>query len=347
MCTKPLKGFKYGKTVNGKDNYIITSYDIDHVEITGDSTVNRVVTSTRRFDDSLVIREFTEIPCGQCMECRLEYSRQWANRCLLESKDHEKNCFITLTYDQQYLPRKKDCVKPKTGEVVDMNTLVKKDLQLFFKRLRKELDKQGIKIRYFACGEYGDQTERPHYHAIVFGWYPDDITINEVKDSSGLGYRYYQSETLSRIWPQGIHVVADCTWETCAYVARYVCKKVKGIDKQLFDKIGIENQFVTMSRRPGIGLNWFNSHIDCYANFLNTYVGTDFGNRKISHNRYFDSKLEEIDPELIEELKLIRKEFQKDKNRAELSNTSLPYLKYLDVKDSNLLKKTKGLIREL
>lgn len=347
MCTKPLKGWKYGKTVNGKDNYIITEYNIDHVEITGDSVVNRVVTHPRRFSDSIVIRDYIEIPCGQCMECRLEYSRQWANRCLLESTEHDQNCFITLTYDNQFLPIVKDCVKPNTGEVVPMNTLRKEDLQKFFKRLRKRLDEKGIKIRYFACGEYGDQTQRPHYHAIIFGWYPEDIEVNEVRDESGLGYRYYQSKMLSEVWPYGIHVVADCTWETCAYVARYVCKKAKGIDKSLYDAIGVENQFVTMSRKPGIAANWFDSHSVCYAKFLNTYVGTDFGSRKISHNRYFDKKLEEIDPELLEDLKRIRKEFQKDKNRAELSNTSLSYLQYLDVKNENLLKKTKGLIREL
>lgn len=347
MCTSPLKGWKYGKTVNGKDNYIITEYSVDHLEITGDTTVNRVVDHARRFYPSIVIRDYIEIPCGQCMECRLEYSRQWANRCLLESKDHDQNCFITLTYDNEFLPIVQDCVKPTTGEVVPMNTLKKEDLQKFFKRLRKRLDEKGIKIRYFACGEYGDQTQRPHYHAIIFGWYPDDIEVNEIRDSSGLGYRYYQSKTIQEAWPLGIHVVADCTWETCAYVARYVCKKAKGIDKKLFDTIGVENQFVTMSRKPGIGANWFSSHSVCYANFLNTYVGTDFGSRKISHNRYFDKKLEDIDPKLLEDLKNIRKEFQKDKNRAELSNTSLPYLQYLETKNSNLLKKTKGLKRDL
>jgi len=83
MCTKPLKGFKYGKTKNGRDNYIIVSPLVDHLEI--DKYDNCISAPTRLISNpnAKIIRECVEIPCGQCMECRLEYSRQWANRCLI------------------------------------------------------------------------------------------------------------------------------------------------------------------------------------------------------------------------------------------------------------------------
>ena len=91
-------------------------------------------------------------PCGSCTGCRLEQSRQWAVRCFHESQLHKDNSFITLTYNPENLPAD--------------NSISKDELQRFFKRLRRKIEPK--KVRYFACGEYGDKTERPHYHAIVF-----------------------------------------------------------------------------------------------------------------------------------------------------------------------------------
>ena len=153
------------------------------------------------------------VPCGQCLGCRLDYSRMWAVRCYHESQLHDKNMFITLTYDDEHVPW-----SAVTGE----QTLVKKDLQLFWKRLRKHFDKLGIKIRYYGAGEYGDYTNRPHYHAIVFGCDMDDKQLYKLSE---LGFPYYVSDTLDKIWEKGQCLVADVSVDTCAYVARYVVKE--------------------------------------------------------------------------------------------------------------------------
>ena len=110
---------------------------------------------------------FIVLPCGQCCACRLNKSRDWATRCVLEAKMHDENCFITLTYNDENLPK-------------DYG-LCKEDLTLFFKRLRKNT---GEKIRYYAAGEYGDLYGRPHYHACLFGWKPKDLVF--YKYSNGI-----------------------------------------------------------------------------------------------------------------------------------------------------------------
>ena len=145
---------------------------------------------------------YLQLPCGQCGGCRVERSRQWAMRCVYESSLHADNCFITLTYADNPI------------------TLRDKDLTNFWKRLRQKL---GVKsLRYFACGEYGEQFSRPHYHACVFGWRPCDLELLSVRDSISL----YKSRFLSDTWGLGHVTVGDVTFESAAYVARYVLKKV-------------------------------------------------------------------------------------------------------------------------
>ena len=104
--------------------------------------------------------KFTILPCGQCYACRLNKSRDWATRCVLEAKMHDKNCFITLTYNDDNLPQ-------------DLS-LHKEDFVKFMKRLRKNT---GEKIRFYMAGEYGSLYQRPHYHACLFGYRPDDLQL--------------------------------------------------------------------------------------------------------------------------------------------------------------------------
>lgn len=171
-----------------------------------------------------------EVPCGQCIGCRLERSRQWAVRCVHEAKLHEQNSFITLTYSQNYLP-------PDGG-------LRKEDVQKFFKRFRKLIHPQ--KLRYFYCGEYGEDLGRPHYHAIIFGYdFPDKKLLRSGE------HPIYTSETLSTLWPFGISSIGSVTFESAAYVARYVTKKVTGQAAEDHYK-GRQPEFVDMSRRPGV-----------------------------------------------------------------------------------------------
>jgi len=226
-----------------------------------------------------------KLPCGQCTGCRLEQSRQWAVRIMHETKMHEENCFITLTYETE----------PEFG------TLVKKDLTDFFKRLRKRLDP--IKIRYFACGEYGEKTLRPHYHAIIFG-----TAFSQDKKLYKNGrHPLYNSEILCKAWPHGHAVFGDATFESAAYVARYCLKKImrKDEDYEVFydlqtgEIISRIPEYAVMSRRPGIGQAFY----DKYADDITRTDRVIMRGKAMLPPRYYDKLLEKTDPVLFSELK--------------------------------------------
>lgn len=189
------------------------------------------------------------IPCGRCLGCGIEKSRQWAARCVNEAQMHADNCFITLTYDDKHLPL--EYVDEETGVIYGgkMPSLKPRDLELFWKRFRKEC---GSGIRYYACGEYGERTRRPHYHAVVFGY---DFEDKKFYDTKG-GNDVYTSDTLSRIWRNGNCLVGECTFESAAYVARYIVSKYATEDKYYTDN-NIYPEFSRMSRKPGIGRDWY------------------------------------------------------------------------------------------
>lgn len=201
------------------------------------------------------------LPCGKCVGCLLDKSREWALRCMHESSLHEDNCFITLTYNDDNLP-------------ID-NSLNKSHFQKFFKRLRK---KYGKGIRYLHCGEYGGITGRPHYHCAVFGWRPTDLVVHK---STSYG-KLYESEILAQLWRKGFVTVTELTYETCAYVARYVVKKQEDdTDYGLLQK-----PYITMSNRPGIGYGW-------YAKYKTDVFPDDFivhQNKKQKPPRYYIEK---------------------------------------------------------
>lgn len=345
MCTNPLKAFPIGLTENGKTKYKICSYKVDHIEETMQGGYEKYYDRAIHTYPDAVIREFVEIPCGKCLECRLAYARQWADRCMLEASLYDQNCFLTLTYDDINVP-KCDGYDNISGEVNKYHTLRKEDLQLFIKRLRDHISrKEDIKIRYFAAGEYGEQTCRPHYHLIIFGWIPSDLKLLSM---SNLGYALYTSPFINEIWPYGNNVVADCTWETCNYVARYQVKKLNGtLTDEQRKTSGIEKEFVLMSRRPGIGLDWFTSHNISYAAFSENYLKGEKGSIRIGSNRYFDNKLEEVDKTAYDEIKAVRKHFMEERKKIGQINTDLPYLEQKKIVADNLRKKTKILKGEL
>lgn len=178
-------------------------------------------------------------PCRNCMPCRIARSREWAVRCVLEARAFgDKNCFITLTYHPDFVPR-------------DMS-LHKEDFQKFMKRLRKY---SGLKIRYYMAGEYGELHGRPHFHACLFGYKPDDLALYSVRR----GVRLYTSPFLEKCWPIGFVTVGEVTYESAAYVARYVTKKITG---DLADEHyrGRLPEYNNMSLKPGIGTSYFEKY---------------------------------------------------------------------------------------
>lgn len=184
-----------------------------------------------KFGDSLLL-----LPCGKCIGCLSDYKASWAVRILLEASLYEHNCFITLTYRDGFLPKDN---RPHRDEIVK-----------FFKRLRKAID---VPIRYFYCGEKGDQSGRAHYHAIIFGYdFPDKV----LHGTTSKGSRIYVSRLLESCWKFGLSSIGEVEPGSACYVAQYSNKKkLTGVD---------DGSFVGMSRMPGLGsdkfnLNWFRS----------------------------------------------------------------------------------------
>jgi len=241
----------------------------------GSSGKRAIVFDKRRSHSGVPIK----LPCGQCAGCRLERSRQWAMRLMHEKRAHADCSFVTLTYDNEHLP--------------EGGTLIKRDLQLFMKRLRKE---RPVGVRFFACGEYGDRNARPHYHAILFSCgFPDRRLFSR----NGRGEGYYVSEELRELWPQGHNVIGDVTWDSCAYVARYVLKKITGKpasehyavvdgDGQVFDRLP---EFTVMSRRPGIGTSYFEK----YRDEVLAHDSVIINGREVRPPRFYDTKFQLTD----------------------------------------------------
>lgn len=232
------------------------------------------------------LRDFPiDVPCGQCIGCRLERSRQWALRCLNEASLYDNNCFITLTYDEDHLP--------KDG------SLHKEHFQKFMKRLRKMFPRtKGDSIRYFHCGEYGEQLGRPHYHACIFNFDFNDKKLWKINN----GERYYTSDTLSKLWPDGYSIIGNVTFESAAYVARYIMKKVTGdVSESHYD--GKTPEYTTMSRRPGIGKQWF----DKYADDIRRTGHMVVNGKRVMPPKFYEKELEKYDNDMLLMLKRERK----------------------------------------
>lgn len=298
---------------------------------------------------------FVEIPCGRCIGCRLEYSRQWANRCLLELGYHEQSWFVTLTYDDVHVPRRYYGA-PDTGVALPSLSLCKRDIQLFFKRLRKGFP--DCHIRYFGCGEYGPTTVRPHYHLIVFGLELDDLVFEK---NSATGHPIYKSKRLERAWsfpprergdlysPEptlaGFVTVQPVTWECCAYTARYITKKLNGPQGEFYTQFNIDPPFTLCSRKPGIGRQYYDDHPDLYDHDF-IHVSTSTGGKKFRPPRYYH-KLFDVDyPEKSAELRETRKRMAEYQKQLKMEKTDLSYLEYLAVEESSLNDRIKSLKRE-
>lgn len=243
------------------------------------------------FDKPFAFAKGFNLPCGQCIGCRLKYSQEWAVRLMHENQMHEQSCFITLTMNDEYMETRENPL-----------SLDKSEYQRFMKRLRA---KNGKKIRYFHCGEYGDKNGRPHYHAILFGIDFEDKELFQVRDE----IRLYVSESLAELWPYGFSTIGEVTFESCAYVARYVTKKITGEkakdhyirwDPSTGEGIPIEPEYATMSRKPGIGQSW----LDKYKSDVYPHDYVVVKKHKIRPPRYYDKQLAEEELEKIKEKRM-------------------------------------------
>lgn len=287
-------------------------------------------------------KEVIQLPCGQCVGCRIDRSRQWANRCMLELQYHDSAYFVTLTYDDKHVP-KAYYPDPITGEAHTSLTLCKRDFQLWMKRLRKKFSDD--KIRFFACGEYGGETKRPHYHAIVFGLHLHDCVKYKTVREGDSYYTYYNSESIQETWPNGFVVVGEVTWESCAYVARYVTKKLSGPQAEFYEKFNLVPEFSDMSRRPGIARQYYDEHGKDIYDHAYINVSTPKGGRKFKPPRYFDRLFDVDCPGALDELKERRKRNAQAVLEGKMKRTNLDPIEILKVEESAFINKTKKLRR--
>lgn len=231
-----------------------------------------------------------QLPCGQCIGCRVDRKTEWALRLTHEMKCHKVACFITLTYDDEHLPRG--------------GTLVKRHAQLFMKSLRDKY--RALKIRFFLCGEYGDRTQRAHYHAIIFGWRPTDGRVFKYEKN----YTVYTSAVLAELWSRGHVSWTEASEWTCRYVAGYAVKKVVGQKaKEHYTRVTLDGEmielqpeFATQSRRPGIGAHHYGRFVSDFRNGDTAVLG----GRKKKIPRYYDKLFERAGGDL-EAVKRARK----------------------------------------
>lgn len=275
-------------------------------------TKSQTTTYTRKYSEflrmqknpSFVLLEKEKGSCGQCSGCRVEYTRQWAMRCVAEMGNSMKAVFLTLTFDPFHLPSN--------------NSISKEFIKTWLKNLRERIRYHyNETIRFYCCGEYGEKKGRPHYHAIIFGFdFPDKQLWSKKK-----GQLLYISKFLQDAWFFGWHTIGQVTMESCQYVAQYVLKKFTSKDdRKVKEHYGDrEPEFHHMSRMPGIGAEFFNDFWnDMYPKDKFTFKG-----KQLRPPSYFDYLLKKNHPELYEQVKEARKEKFFESTWGKLSDDEL------------------------
>lgn len=299
-------------------------------------SVREIGKNTNLLDYNREYYDLLMISCGQCLQCRLQRVKQRAVMSICESLEHDSNSFITLTFGYpqtySYYRHKKGFSHYISSKKAHFHewSLEKECFQRFMKRLRfwyynyqlslylKSIGRSDLikchiripsaerpfllkdfkpkKIRVMHCGEYGDKKGRPHHHAILFGFqFPD---LKEVYENGKL---YYTSSILSKLWEFGIHRIGNCTYNSCAYVSRYVTKKINGNNQEAYYN-GRKPEYITYSTKPVIGSNYF---IKNYKEIVNTQELSVFADKKYTCRmpKSYDSILKKIDPNLYYEMK--------------------------------------------
>jgi len=229
-----------------------------------------------------------KLNCWRCMGCRIDRARDWTLRIGHESKLHRQNHFATITYNDESLP-----CPPSLN-------------YSHFRQWAKNVRKSCGPFRFFMCGEYGDQTRRPHYHAILFG-----LNLTDLKRHGGTDeHPTYTSEKLNKAWGKGFILLGSVTPQSANYVARYNLKKITGqqadqhyrwTDPQTGESHQLEPEFCQMSTRPGIGAPWY----DRYHTDFHTHDYAVQDGAKLPIPVYYD-KLAKRKGYAVDEIKMAR-----------------------------------------
>lgn len=308
----------------------------------------------RQFEAVGETYEFQKIPCKLCCGCQEKYSKDWATRCMLEAQKWTQNFFITLTYDEEHIPRDDELVNKKTGEIFqndnwEQGHLETKHSEKFIKDLRRywEYHFNHKGIRFYLAGEYGSKTKRPHMHAILFNLpiKPEQLEVYKITQN---GDMLWKCPEIEKIWGKGFISLAEVNWDTCAYVARYVMKKQKGkkSDEWYYEQ-GMSPEFVRMSNRPGIGLDFFKENFQkIYEHDEIIINGHKQSIQSVKPCEYYDRKYAEMFPEEMEKIKQNRKIVAKATNELKNRQSSLTEKERLAVEERSKNAKWNTLKRD-
>lgn len=263
-CYRPIRGFR---TPDG-----VVFSELERYDILGDA----------------------EVPCGQCVGCRMRRASDWSLRVMHEASLYDANCFVTLTY--------------APGNLSSWS-LVHDDFAAFMKRLRFHFRPRPI--RFFMCGEYGELHRRPHFHACLFN--VEFRSDSKPAGKSASGFVYYSSDLLNRLWSKGRAVVQPLTRETAEYTSRYILKKVTGdladANYRHVDEYGeisqLTPEYAAMSLKQGIGYEWFQRYWrDVFPHDFVVFEG-----KKFRPPRYYDkllTRLPGITPDIVQQARVER-----------------------------------------
>lgn len=312
-CTNPKKAWKYGLHPSGKTKLVFSQPKETGCEV-------------------------QRIPCGKCISCKLDYSREWATRITHEAQTAGISCFITLTIDDDHM-QKVSFSRIKDKKEYPGYSVYKRSVQLFIKRMRKQTK---AKFKYFACGEYGDLRQRPHYHICILGYdFPDKIYWKKTESGSNI----YRSKELEKLWEFGFAHIGEVNFQTAGYTARYTLKKSKNKEEyvhvdgyneetgEITKMYGLNPEFIIMSK--GIGLDWWNKY---KTDTDKDYLSIDY-DKKVKVPRYYDKQREKVDPESLEQIKQKREE--EAKTREIQDNAKRRYAKNIvKTTQSKMLKRS-------
>jgi len=247
---------------------------------------SRVEVRRKSFVSSNRIAYVQVVPCGSCSGCRAEQARQWAVRMMHEARMHDFAWFLTLTYAEEHLP--------------ENGSLCPADLRSFVRDLRREYPPRSVS--YFTCGEYGEVTQRPHYHAVLFGVPFVDRYVDNLCGRP----QVWRSSGLERIWGRGICEFSPVTMGSASYVAGYVTKKLASQGDYVAEDTGecLVRPFARMSLKPAIGRRWIEKYwTDVYPRDFVVVDGVES-----KPPRYYDKWMDKYHPDVMETVRVKRYE---------------------------------------
>lgn len=250
--------------------------------------------------------EIVTVPCGKCIECLSRRRKEWSIRLMEEYKVAPSAHFITLTYDDKNLPE---------GDLLP--SLCKRDMQLFIKRLRKVAK---FRIRYYAVGEYGDKTQRPHYHAIIFGIHYD---LNEVYS------------LVEDAWNLGLIHIGTVSEASVGYVTKYLISNFKDIGAR-------EPPFSIMSRRPGLGSDYLIRMRGYYEGKVDRNYYPRPEGKKDSLPRYYRDRLySKVERQVQAKLQLevIDEKWREDKKKYDHKGKKRSFTEMLEERSRDRIRK--------